>query len=86
MYRFIYIQESAMKVDLDRPIPAPIKGGGRPAIYPFDDMPVGGSFFVPQCGDGENARLAAAARKRRHPGWDYTSRQEKGGVRIWRTA
>lgn len=60
-------------------------GRGRPSVYPFERMDVGDSFLVPS-DRGMKARLAASAWKRNHSGWDYTSRQDVDGVRIWRTA
>jgi hypothetical protein len=58
---------------------------GRRAVYPFAALQVGDSFLA----TGEHARRAGGAAKiwkRRHPGWDYTTRVEKGGTRVWRMA
>jgi len=48
-------------------------------------MNVGDSFLV-TADMATRARMAAAARKRMHPGWDYTTRKEGDCLRIWRTA
>jgi hypothetical protein len=49
-------------------------------------MKVGESFYV-QGNYAKRARLAASARKRRlYPEWDYVTRKEGDGIRIWRTA
>ena len=58
---------------------------GRTALYPFGRMNVGDSFLV-TADMATRARMAAAARKRMHPGWDYTTRKEGDCLRIWRTA
>lgn len=60
-------------------------GRGRPPIYPFRNMQVGDSIFVPT-DDVAMVRNAAASYKTRHPGWNYTTRASAGGVDIWRTA
>jgi len=73
-----------MNICTDIPMPAD-PARGRPAIYPFGRMKVGDSFLV-MADRAPRARLAAAAHKRLHPGWDYMSRKEGGCVRIWRTA
>lgn len=72
-----------IKFNLD--VPAPEITRRR---YSFDRMPVGGSLAVPV---GEGSVMAAAnGHKRRHPGWNYTSRTVvEDGVRVtrvWRTA
>jgi hypothetical protein len=53
--------------------------------YPFADMPVGASFLLPR---SERLKVSGAAAnwKKRHPGWDYTSRTSEEGLRFWRTA
>mgnify|MGYP000511689534 FL=1 len=71
---------------IDKSVAAPAKPGvGRPARYPFASMMPGDSFLVGQV-DAQRARLAASAWKRRFPGFDYTTRAEDGGLRVWRTA
>lgn len=56
--------------------------------YPFDQMEVGDSFFVPVTENLDRFRhnLRCAARAfglRRHQ--QFTVRTEDGGVRVWRT-
>lgn len=58
---------------------------GRPFKYPFRNMQIGESIFV-AVDDIVLARAAAGQYKRAHPGWDYVSRSDDGGGRIWRTA
>jgi len=78
-----------IKVDKGIPIPKPRQGTG--SGYPWDDMKVGDSFFIPN--DAENMnnvahqnKLSSAARSRRmnHPNEKYTVRAVKGGTRVWR--
>ena len=54
-------------------------------FLPWGDLAVGQSFLVDGA-RGDAARQAASQHKRRHPGWDYTSRREGAGLRVWRTA
>lgn len=70
--------------EVSKSVPPP-KGasrGGRKR-YPFDTMQPGQSFFVSEL-EAFRARTAAAAWKRRHPGWEYQTKAEEGGLRIWR--
>lgn len=53
--------------------------------YPFDTLGVGQSFVVPS-EQGDLVRSAAKMWKRRHPGWDYTTRSRDGTTRVWRIA
>jgi hypothetical protein len=60
----------------------PMPEVGRRKKYQFAEMNVGDSIL-----SDENARLAAAQRKAKYPGWDYASeKQPDGTIRIWRTA
>lgn len=57
---------------------------GNPWKYPFKNMEIGQSFWVPP-ERNEVARVAVARWKQSHPGWNYISQTENGGRRIWRT-
>ena len=88
VYGYIDHKEVAM-IEIEAGIPVPGRyvhsGIWRPRIYPFPAMQVGDSFAAPA--DRANAvRFSAAQWKRRHPGWDYTSRVEGCVIRVWRTA
>ena len=74
------------RVITDIPPPGKISIGQRREgpKYPFQSMPVGGSFFVPL--QDPRPRMAASQFKRRNPGWDYVTKKEAGGYRLWRTA
>ena len=79
-------RETAM-FDIESKIPIPAKGTGRGPIYPFHDMKVGDSFFVPDPPDGQRNRIYSSAYgQRRTSGGKvrYTCRLESGGVRVWR--
>ena len=86
-------------IEIESGIPIPVKGttrgnsnSGRKAIYPFRDMAVGDSFFVPT----KNGKTPAQTRNGvtgsisfhtiAHPGRRFASRLVEGGVRFWRTA
>jgi hypothetical protein len=54
------------------------------AKYPFRELEVGQSFFVP---DGKKNRIASAASsiaKRIGNGTKFTLRSVDGGIRVWR--
>ncbi len=66
----------------------PIPGLRRPGAksrWMFETMEVGDSFSAVK-EDAARVRLAASARKREHPGWDYTTRKDGDGIRLWRVA
>lgn len=52
--------------------------------FPFAQMEVGDSFFVPSK-EAANLR-SAATRHSRQLGFTFTTKKCDGGVRIWRTA
>ena len=86
-------------IEIESGIPIPAKGttrgnsnSGRKAIYPFKDMAVGDSFFVPT----KNGKTPAQTRNgitgtiahhtKVYPGRRFASRLVEGGARFWRTA
>jgi hypothetical protein len=86
-------------IEIESGIPIPVKGttrgnpnSGRKAIYPFRDMAVGDSFFVPALNGRTPQQVrngitgAIAFHTKAHPGRRFASRIVEGGVRIWRTA
>jgi len=54
--------------------------------FPFREMKVGDSFFVPKKEKvpTSNVRCAAESWKKSHPGFTYASRTVEGGLRVWR--
>lgn len=74
-----------IEISTDFPIPVAPAKGGKPPLYPFADLPVGGSFALPWA---FASRIGDAAKqwKRRHPGWNYCTRKEGDQIRVWRTA
>jgi hypothetical protein len=75
------------EIVIQKSVPIPSKSGGaRPRLYPFGDMKVGDSFFVP------NGRLRTIGhcwrsfRKTHKSKWKFTARTVDGGVRCWRIA
>lgn len=69
---------------VEKNIPMPPQGSGRPTKYPWRDMQPGDSFFVP----GETVQSFAgnlSSRLRNH-GEQYRSRTEGDGVRVWRVS
>jgi hypothetical protein len=72
-----------IKVEEGVPIP---EAAQRGTLYPWEDMKIGSSFFIP----GDPAKVfnkvttAANRRKSLHPGENYTTRKVEGGVRCWR--
>lgn len=52
-----------MEVNTDIPAPPKSPRRGRPARYPFETMPIGGSFFVSGAGGGVRDAAHHYARK-----------------------
>jgi hypothetical protein len=77
---------------IQRGIPIPMRiCCHRPVRYPFLQMAIGDSFFVPveDPADGRETRrtIAKSARRRtREKGWKFSLRIVEGGVRCWRVA
>lgn len=77
------------KIEKNKPIPT--SGSGRKNWrYPFPDMAIGDSFFVPITDDVEPLQLrsrvyqAASQFAKRTEGFKFTTAKEPGGVRCWR--
>jgi len=68
---------------IEKKIPMPKSDRGRPYKYPFEQMEVGDSFFVPK-DEAEKARNSALQYARRE-GKIFHTRKENDGARIWRT-
>ena len=68
---------------IDKGIPVPTKSGRVPK-YPWREMEVGDSFFVP----GMTAASAAAGclGAKKATGWTFRYRTVDGGARIWRVS
>ncbi len=74
-----------MRFKIDKKIPLPDHyKTGKVSKYPFPEMKVGDSFFVP----GKSTAVKAAAfnwSKRNKEGkWKFCSSARDGGMRIWR--
>jgi hypothetical protein len=71
--------------EIEKGVPVPEKAtGGRRPKYPFENMSVGDSFFVP--GKSKMASTVASAEKRLGFKFKWAVVTHKGvdGVRIWR--
>lgn len=74
-------------IAIEKNIPAPTSHPGRPAKYPWHDMEVGDSFFLPNAGRTEQQRLSTRATAfARRRGFKFATRRMDGGVRVWRLA
>jgi len=71
------------EIKIEKGVPVPMAGSRHG--WPFDKMEVGESFTVPHLLRSQ-AGQAAGQWKRRHPGFDYTTRRVGELVRIWRIA
>ena len=70
------------KVTYSVQIPAAKRG--RPPVYPFAEMSVGGSVLIE---DKKPATIRdAVAATARRTGCKFTTRQEGSGLRVWRVA
>ena len=68
-----------LKIESGVPVPL------NRALYPWRDMTVGDSFFVPDCPDKPTQNMSASAGgAAKRLGTRYKVRREKGGVRVWR--
>jgi len=69
-------------MQIDHGIPLTPHGHTKQRVYPFNDMRAGDSFFV--SGKSRSSISGAVSMfKRRHPGWNFATRPEGDGVRVW---
>lgn len=74
-----------MDIQTNIPVPPRMPRKGKPALYPFAELPIGGSFAI-AASDAERLGSAAKQWKKRHPGWNYCTRKDSSEIRLWRTA
>jgi len=73
---------------IEKNVPVPYVAAhisGRPPIYPFNELQVGESFYVPQITCKQRQSIQSQMRYRaRKRGVRFISRKMEGGLRIWR--
>lgn len=67
------------KIKIDKGVPIPKSGLGRPAKWPWVEMKVGDSFFMPKPATSTGAYTIGKRLKRK-----FVQRAEGKGTRIWR--
>lgn len=66
-------------------MPMPSRAVGRKPKYPFPEMKVGDSFFVPDGGTkGQTVRMASYHYGKRHGGQVFSTLKDGDGYRCWR--
>lgn len=68
-----------------QPIPLP-PIPGREGVYPFDELEVGQSFFVPFIKEAHEMSGSVTSYNKTRAPKKFASRTVDGGVRVWRTA
>jgi hypothetical protein len=77
---------SLYKVESNVPLPKKAASPGAPTKYPFADMKVGQSFFVPEKDTSpKNVRASASLAQKRCKA-RFSVRTMKNGVRVFRVA
>lgn len=71
--------------EIEKNIPIPTGGPGRPAKYPLRSMEVGDSFFTPT-NIPESSRLSVLAAARNQRPKVFQTAKVEGGLRVWRVA
>jgi hypothetical protein len=80
-----------IEIENDIPIPPKTPKAGRKGAYPFAELEVGQSFFVPAPPGKTNRQLqmaisGSAQHITKKTGHRFTSRTVDGGIRVWRFA
>ena len=70
--------------EIEKNVKMPELSRGHQGKYPWDEMEVGDSFFIPR--DAISGNASQLARHRKARGEAHTVRKVEGGWRIWRTA
>jgi len=73
-----------MAIVIEKGVPLPATGTGRPSIYPWRKMDIGDSFFIP--GTTTKKFAGQAGRAAIRTGRRFSTRTVDGGVRVWRIA
>lgn len=74
------------------PIPNSIHGGGQPPKYPFEQMEIGDSFFIPcHIKDKKTVQSNVASARKVAPKMKFTTKYVdeipgQTGIRVWRIA
>lgn len=74
----------AGSIQIERGIPLPTDARGGVAKYPFREMQIGESCFIP--GRNREGVSGALNYARLKTGFRFVSRCQAGGVRVWRAA
>ena len=69
-------------IDANVPVSGSFGACGRPRKYPFDELGIGDSFFVP--GKRRNAIVTSVEKAEHRTGFSFVSRNHPDGVRVWR--
>jgi hypothetical protein len=72
------------KFKIEKNIPVPIKAKNIEAKYPFMEMEVGDSFFVPNMRKESLSTTICKWRKRRKIKFQFLTAKERNGVRVWK--
>lgn len=81
---------SKFKIEKNQPMPETFDGASSRGIYPFDEMEVGDSFFVPCKKENEfksavqSVHYANSKERKKESGKIFKRSQIGSGVRIWR--
>lgn len=74
-----------MNIKIDKDIPPPPLGRAPATRYPFADLEVGDSFFIPGATPQSISGSTSWARNKLTPR-KFTVRTVEGGTRVWRVA
>ena len=77
-----------MDIHIESGVPIPPKSGIKSrsyTMYPFAELEIGESFFVPGRKPGDISASTSWARLR-YPDRGFVTRSVDGGTRVWRTA
>lgn len=74
-----------IKLDKGIPLPPRVKTG-RATKYPWKDMEVGDSFFVPGGPGVDHSLRTSASHRGRLDACKYAVRKVANGFRVWRTS
>lgn len=70
--------------EIEKGVPAP--SAPRNAKYPFRNMEIGDSFFVPDDKASEDALRSSASAFGKHNSIKLKVKRVEGGLRVWRIA
>lgn len=73
------------QIKIEQGVPVPVNRARIGSKYPFRDMKIGDSFFLPATyAKPASVRASASYFQIRNKGYRFTAHEQDNGIRVWR--